>query len=82
MKRDLRIGYLTGVASRDFRGGISYAKTIGTSLAAEHSGWFVETLADSVFVSRFDNDLINYSQNRFGFSSTLAAFQGSALLER
>jgi hypothetical protein len=69
------IGYLTGVASRDFRGGISYAKTIGASLTAERNGWFVETLADSVFVSRFDDDLINYSQTRVGFSSTLAAFR-------
>ena len=69
------IGYLTGVASRDFRGGISYGKTIGASLTAEHNGWFVETLADSVFVSRFDDDLINYSQTRIGFSSSLAAFR-------
>jgi hypothetical protein len=69
------IGYLTGVASRDFRGGISYAKTIGTSLNAESNGWFVETLADSVFVSRFDDDLINYSQTRVGFSASLSAFR-------
>ena len=69
------IGYLTGGASRDFRGGISYGKTVGASLTAEHNGWFVETLADSVFVSRFDNDLINYSQTRIGFSSTVAGFR-------
>lgn len=69
------IGYLTGVASRDLRGGISYAKTIGASLTAERNGWFVETLGDSVFISRFDDDLINYSQTRVGFSSSLAAFR-------
>ncbi len=69
------IGYLTGFASRDFRGGVSYGKTIGASLTAERSGWFVETLADSVFVSRFDNDLINYSQTRIGYSSSLSTFR-------
>jgi Tfp pilus assembly protein PilF len=69
------IGYLTRVASRDLRGGASYGKTIGASLNAERNGWFVETLADSVFVSRFGDDLINYSQTRVGFSSTLTAFR-------
>lgn len=69
------IGYLTGVASRDLRGGISYAKTVGASLTAERNGWFAETLGDSVFISRFDDDLINYSQTRVGFSSSLAAFR-------
>jgi tetratricopeptide (TPR) repeat protein len=69
------IGYLTGVPSRDLRGGISYSKTIGASMAAEHSGLFVEMLGDSVFVSRFDNDLLNYSQNRMGFTTSLGAFK-------
>jgi tetratricopeptide (TPR) repeat protein len=69
------IGYLTGVPSRDARGGVSYSKTIGASMASEHSGWFLETTADSVFVSRFDDDLLNYSQNRIGFTSTLGAFK-------
>ncbi len=69
------IGYLTGIPSRDLRGGVSYSKTIGASMASEHSGWFLETTADSVFVSRFDDDLLNYSQNRFGFTSTHGAFK-------
>lgn len=69
------VGYLTGAPSRDFRGGLSYSKTYGASMAAEHSGWFLETLADSVFVSRFDNDLLNYSQSRAGFTSTLGGFK-------
>ena len=69
------IGYLTGVPSRDLRGGVSYAKTRGASLTSERSGWFLETTADSVFVSRFDDDLLNYSQNRVGFTSTLGAFK-------
>jgi hypothetical protein len=69
------IGYLTGIPSKDIRGGVSYSRTYGTSIAAEHSGWFLETLADSVFISRFDDDLINYSQNRVGYSSSLAGFK-------
>ncbi len=69
------LGYLTGTPSRDFRGGLSYSKTYGASMAAEHNGWFVETLADSVYISRFDNDLLNYSQTRAGFTSTLGAFK-------
>jgi tetratricopeptide (TPR) repeat protein len=69
------VGYLTGVPSKDLRGGVSYSRTYGASLAAEHSGWFLETLADCVFVSRFDNDLLTYSQNRAGFTSALGVFK-------
>jgi hypothetical protein len=69
------MSYLDGTRSADYRGGVSYSRTIGTSIAAEHSGWFVETLADSVFVSHFDNDLLNYTQSRVGFTSSLGAFK-------
>lgn len=69
------IGYLTGVPSRDFRGGVSYSRTYGPSIASEHSGWFLETTGDSVFISRFDDDLINYSQNRVGLTATLGDFK-------
>jgi tetratricopeptide (TPR) repeat protein len=69
------MSYLGGSHSSDYRGGVSFSRTFGTSIAAEHSGWFAETLADSVFVSRFDHDLINYSQNRAGFTSSLGAFK-------
>jgi hypothetical protein len=65
------IGYLSDQRIADYRGGISYSKTLGVSLASEHSGWFLETLADSVYISRFSNDLLNYSQNRTGFTSSL-----------
>jgi len=67
--------YLNGSRSADYRGGISYSKTIGKSLLAEHPGWFVETVADSVFVSRFDNDLLNYSQSKIGFTSAVGPFK-------
>ena len=62
----MAVSYLHGGRTADYRGGISYARTYGASLAAGHGGWFVETLADSVFVSRFNDDLLNYSQNKIG----------------
>jgi tetratricopeptide (TPR) repeat protein len=61
--------YLNGTHWRDYRGGVSYSKTRGASLAAEHGGRFLETIGDSVFVSHFGNDLINYSQNKFGYTT-------------
>jgi hypothetical protein len=67
--------YLHGTHLPDYRGGSSYAKTFGRSLTAEHGGWFAETIDDSVFVSRFDNDLMNASQNKIGFTSALAGFK-------
>jgi len=69
------MSYLNGTHSADYRGGVSFAKTIGTSIAAEHSGWFVETLGDSVYVSRFGNDLLNYTQNKIGFTSSVGGFK-------
>jgi tetratricopeptide (TPR) repeat protein len=69
------VGYLDGDRTSDYRGGVSFSRTIGTSIASEHSGWFIETLADSVFVSRFNNDLLNYSQNRAGYTSSLGGFK-------
>jgi Tfp pilus assembly protein PilF len=70
--------YLHGTHLPDYRGGLSYAKTLGKSLTAEHGGWFVETVGDSVFVSRFDNDIMNSSQNKMGFTSALGGFKVQA----
>ncbi len=69
------MNYLNGSRSVDLRGGVSFSKTVGVSIAAEHSGWFLETLGDCVFISRFDNDLLNYSQSRIGFTSALGALK-------
>jgi Flp pilus assembly protein TadD len=51
----------TGRALPDYRGGISYAK----SLRGSHR-LFTETNDDGVFISRFGNDSLLYSQNRTG----------------
>ena len=52
----------------DYRGGVSYGRGKGHLLGAEAPGWFVETHDDGVFVSRFDNDVVVYSQNQAGYT--------------
>jgi Tfp pilus assembly protein PilF len=71
------VSYLNGYHWRDYRAGASFSKTRGASIAAEHSGRFFETTADSVFVSHFGNDLINISQNKGGYTavSTIVTLQ-------
>ena len=67
-----------GAMIPDYRGGISYAKGFGHLLNGGH-GLFAETNDDAVFVSRFHNDLLFYSQNRTGYtfapSETLGGIQ-------
>jgi Flp pilus assembly protein TadD len=52
----------------DYRGGISYNRSFGRNLGSESSGFFGEATADGVFISRFENDFLLYSQNRFGWT--------------
>lgn len=61
----------------DYRGGLSFARGYGRLLPSRAAGLFFETTADAVFVSRFDNDTIVYSQNRTGytFGSSAGALQ-------
>lgn len=60
-----------GAMIPDYRGGASYAKGFGHLMNSSH-GLFSETNDDAVFVSRFQDDMLFYSQNRAGytFSST------------
>ena len=53
----------------DYRGGISFARGWGRNMRSEIGGAFFETNADGVFVSRFGNDSLAYSQSRFGYTS-------------
>ncbi len=64
------IGAHPGVplAMPDYRGGVSFARGWGHSIHSEKPGLFFETNADGVFVSRFDNDFLTYSQNRAGYT--------------
>jgi Tfp pilus assembly protein PilF len=57
-----------GIAIPDYRGGVSFARGWGHSILAENPGLFFETNADGVFVSRFGDDFLTYSQNRAGFT--------------
>ena len=50
----------------DYRGGVSFSRGFGRLLGGEGAGVFFETTADAVFLSRFQNDVIVYSQNRLG----------------
>jgi Tfp pilus assembly protein PilF len=57
-----------GLAMPDYRGGVSFARGWGHNIRSETPGLFFETNADGVFVSRFGNDFLTYSQNRAGFT--------------
>ncbi len=55
-------------ATPDYRGGVSFAKGFGRLLGGESAGAFFETHEDGVFVSRFRNSILLYTQNRFGYT--------------
>jgi tetratricopeptide (TPR) repeat protein len=57
----------------DYRGGMSGSKGFG-HLMNSSKGLYLETNNDMVFVSRFQDDLLFYSQNRGGY--TFAALEG------
>ncbi len=52
----------------DYRGGMAYGKGIGALLTAGAHGVFGETNLDGIYVSRFADDMLLYSQNRFGYT--------------
>ncbi len=60
----------------DYRGGLSYAKGFGNLLTAGSHGLFAETNEDGIFVSRFGDDSLLYSQNRFGYTLPSAEMGG------
>jgi hypothetical protein len=59
----------------DYRGGVSAARFVGRQLRGESAGWFAETTADAVFMSRF-SDFLVYSQSRGGYSVGPKSFRG------
>ena len=61
----------------DYRGGVSFSKGFGKLLGGESHGLFFETNDDGVFVSRFQNDLLLYSQNRLGYTLPVIEELGS-----
>jgi len=67
-----------GAMIPDYRGGISYAKGFGHLMGGSR-GFFFESNEDGVFVSRFQNDMLAYSQNRAGY--TFAQLENSELVQ-
>ncbi|MGA2136123.1 MAG: tetratricopeptide repeat protein [Bryobacteraceae bacterium] len=68
-------GYLTGHVVPDYRGGLAFSKGFGHLLMSKTSGLFYENSEDAIFVSRFDNDFLMYSQNRVGYTPALGSLQ-------
>ena len=62
------MGYLTGNLLPDFRGGVNAMRSTGKILTSEASGAFADTALDAIFVSRFGNDWLVYSQSRIGYT--------------
>lgn len=60
----------------DYRGGVSFSRGFGRLLGAHSRGVFFETNDDGVFVSRFQNDVVLYSHNRFGCTLPAVAALG------
>lgn len=52
----------------DLRGGVAWSHTKGRNFGGEKRGVFLENTADLVYISRFDNDVLLYSQNRGGYT--------------
>jgi tetratricopeptide (TPR) repeat protein len=57
-----------GRMTPDYRGGAAFGRGAGHALDGEAAGWFADTYEDAVFVSRFNNGLLLYSQNRAGIT--------------
>jgi tetratricopeptide (TPR) repeat protein len=55
-----------GNAIPDYRGGLNFAKGFGHLLGSESPGFFYETTADAIYVSRFGKDWMFYWQQRAG----------------
>jgi Tfp pilus assembly protein PilF len=69
------MSYVTGHFLPDYRGGVSAARVTGRALAGESGGWFADTMLDAIFVSRFGNDFLVYSQSRAGYTAGPAEFR-------
>jgi hypothetical protein len=75
----LSVSYVTPVegGSRvrpDYRGGLSFTRGFGRLLGSKTAGAFFENHEDAVFVSRFNNSVLLYTQNQFGYTAG-ASFQ-------
>jgi hypothetical protein len=60
------ISYVTGHMLPDYRGGFSGQ----WQKMPESSGWFGDTSADGLYISRFNKDCLLYSQSRAGYAAS------------
>jgi tetratricopeptide (TPR) repeat protein len=58
------ISYLKGHMLPDYRGGVSVTR----GLHREGSAWLAEGTLDALYVSRFDDDFLVYTQSRAGYN--------------
>lgn len=73
------ISYVNHHMLPDYRGGVSWSRFRGRGISSETPGFFFESNADGVFVSRFGDDILAYSQNRFGYTPALGDLQTQIL---
>jgi tetratricopeptide (TPR) repeat protein len=60
------MSYITGHMLPDYRGGFSGQ----WQKIPESSGWFGDTSADALYISRFNQDSLLYSQSRAGYAAS------------
>src|SRR5262249_2219386 len=70
--------YRSGRASRDYRAGVSIARSLGRPFRSETRGWFADATVDGLFMSRFDNDMLLYEQTRAGYTLGVAQIYWNA----
>jgi Flp pilus assembly protein TadD len=58
------VTYLKGHVSPDYRGGVSFAR----ALHREGSPWLADASLDAVYISRFNQDFLLYTQSRAGYN--------------
>lgn len=68
-----------GLMRPDYRAGVFWLRGYGSSLNGARRGWFGEHTADGVYVSRFQGNVVGYSQNRTGY--TLNGNDGAVQLQ-
>jgi hypothetical protein len=69
------MGYLSGHALPDYRGGVTFSRSRGENIFSKERGLFWETNDDVVYVSRFDKDTLGYTQNRVGYTPVTLPLQ-------
>jgi Tfp pilus assembly protein PilF len=65
-----------GSTMPDYRGGVSFARGFGKLLGPASKGLFAETNDDAAYISRFNRDLLFYTQNRTGYTFRAAENSG------